>query len=381
MSYLGRLNVLLDPLHGVSASVRREFTPWYVRSKVPQIRYVAYLTMALYFVYAAIEYHVATDQHGLRLLAHGVVIPGALLAVALLSYNETHSRPMLGLLTTAPVGAVLANLYFNAQNSDFAYYVPEIYLELMWVFAVSGLTLRQAMPTACASLLVLLAMTFDNLAQPGINALHYVWILASFSFGLLCAFLLEKAHKRMFLQQHHLTRMASTDGLTGLWNRSHIDQLLADEIARTSRDGGALSVIVLDIDHFKRVNDTHGHAVGDQVLCQFSALLQSNVRAGDWVGRRGGEEFMVVLPAATGEQALAVAQLLRLHINAFVFDCIGHNTASFGVAEFCAGEMLAELLERGDRALYKAKEGGRDRIEVGVVCLGEGSRVELALGQ
>lgn len=366
MSYLSTLKRLLDPLHGASASVRCEFAPWYGQSKLPQIRYVAYLTLSLYFVYAAIEYHVASDQQGLRLFVHGLVIPGVLLGVALLSYSDSRSRPMLGLLTTAPIAAVVANLYFNAQNTDFAYYVPEIYLSLMWTFAVSGLTLRQAMPSACASLLILLAVTSSTAMQSGINALHFLWILASFSFGLLCAFLLEKAHKSMFLQQQRLARMASIDGLTGLWNRLHIDQFLADEIARTSRYGGSLSVIALDIDHFKHVNDTHGHAVGDQVLCQFAHLLQAHVRAVDGVGRRGGEEFLVVLPGTNGEQAHSVAKLLQQRINAFNFDCIGNSTASFGVTELFPAETLAELLERGDQALYKAKANGRNRIEVGV---------------
>ncbi|WP_339487526.1 GGDEF domain-containing protein [Pseudomonas sp. EL_65y_Pfl2_R95] len=367
MSYLNTLKGLLDPLHGVSASVRRDFIPWYMRTKVPQIRYVAFLTMALYFVYAPIEYHVATDQQGLRLLVHGVVIPGALLAVALLSYNESLRRPMLGILTTAPVVAVASNLYFNSQSSDFAYYVPEIYLSLMWIFAVSGLSLREATPTACTSLFILLAVTLGHTAQSGINALHFLWILASFSFGLLCAFLLEKAHKSMFLQQHRLALLASIDGLTGLSNRSHIDQFLDDQIARTARYGGSLSVITLDIDHFKRVNDSHGYAVGDHVLCQFATLLKSHVREVDWVGRRGGEEFLVVLPETNGDHALTVAQLLQQRINAFDFERIGHNTASFGVTELRPGDSLAELLERGDRALYKAKANGRNRIEADVL--------------
>ncbi|MEN0108639.1 MAG: GGDEF domain-containing protein, partial [Pseudomonas sp.] len=121
-----------------------------------------------------------------------------------------------------------------------------------------------------------------------------------------------------------------------------------------------------DIDHFKYVNDNHGHAVGDQVLCQFASLLRAHVRATDWVGRRGGEEFLIVLPGTDAEQARTVALVLQERVNADHFACIGRVSASFGVTQYQRGEALAELLERGDRALYKAKSNGRDRIEMGM---------------
>ncbi|MEN0108638.1 MAG: GGDEF domain-containing protein, partial [Pseudomonas sp.] len=232
MSYVNGLKSLLDPLHGVPPAVRTEYADWNRPSQVAQIRYVALLTLGLYFLYAAIEYQLSADQRTLRLLVHGLAIPAALLGVVLLSYFATLHRPMLALLMTAPVAAVAVNLYLNVNGPEFAYYVPEIYLNLMWTFAVSGLTLRQAMPTACTSLALLLVVTVGKAPNAGLQYLHYLWVLASFSFGVLCAFLLEKAHKRMFLQHNRLALMASVDGLTGLWNRLRIDQFLADEIAR-----------------------------------------------------------------------------------------------------------------------------------------------------
>ncbi|MDF3931232.1 GGDEF domain-containing protein, partial [Pseudomonas citronellolis] len=355
MSYLLALRRSLDLLHGVPPSIRDEFAAWYRRAKVPQIRYVAFLTLVLYVIYAAIEQNVAASQQGLRLVAHGLVVPAALLGVALMSYSSAWQLPMLALLRTAPVGAVAANLYFNAGHDDFAYFVPEIYLNLTWTFAVSGLTVRQAMPTACASLALLLAVTLGEALQPGAQRLHFIWVLASFSFGLLCAVTLEMAHKSMYLQQSRLALTASVDSLTGLWNRSRIDQFLADEIARSARYGSPFAVVAVDIDHFKSVNDTYGHAVGDRVLVQFAGLLREHVRVMDRVGRRGGEEFLVVLPGTDVEHARAAALLLQRRINAFAFDCAGRKTASFGVAEYRPGESLAALLERADQALYAAK--------------------------
>jgi diguanylate cyclase (GGDEF)-like protein len=242
--------------------------------------------------------------------------------------------------------------------------VPEIYLNLMWTFTVSGLTLRQALQTAGASVVLLLVVTLGDALQPGVQRLHLIWVLASFSFGVLCAFVLEKAHKTMFLHQGRLALSATVDGLTGLWNRSRIDQLFAEEIARAQRYGTPFSVILLDIDHFKHVNDHHGHAVGDSVLRQFARLLRDNVRSVDKVGRLGGEEFLVILPEIDATQAQAAARTLQERIRQFDFDTVLRKTASFGITQFRGDESPQHMLDRADRALYRAKAGGRDRIEV-----------------
>ncbi|MDD0844114.1 GGDEF domain-containing protein [Pseudomonas sp. Gutcm_11s] len=364
MTLIEKLQRLLDPLHGMPEATRQEFACWYSQAKLPQIRSVAFLTMVLYLIYAAIEQNVAQDHLGLRLLAHGILVPLALLAVGVASYFPAWHRWMLAILCVAPVSAVLTNLAFNRGSPDFAYFVPEIYLNLMWTFTVSGLTLRQATLTASCSALVLIALTLVDALQPGAHRLHFIWVLAAFSFGLLCAMVLEKAHKTMFLDQGRLALSASIDGLTGLWNRARIDQLFIEEIARAQRYGTPFSVILLDIDHFKHVNDHHGHAVGDSVLRQFAALLRDNVRTSDKVGRLGGEEFLIILPEIDAAQAQAAAHTLQARIRQFDFDTVLRKTASFGITQFRGDESPQHMLDRADRALYKAKAGGRDRIEV-----------------
>jgi diguanylate cyclase (GGDEF)-like protein len=353
----------LDPLHGVQAATRQAFDHWYRQAKIPQIRYVAFLTMALYLIYAAIEQNVTSEQVLARFIVHGLMVPGALLAVGVLSFQPSRQRTMFTILTVAPVCTAAANLHFNFGTPLFVHFAPEIYLNLMWTFAVSGLTLRQALTTASASVLVILVVTLDHSLEPGMQRLHLIWILASFSFGLLSAFLLERAHKRMFLHQDRLALSASLDGLTGLWNRSRMERFLVEEIARANRYGTPFSVVLIDIDHFKSVNDTHGHAVGDSVLRQFATLLRDSVRVLDKVGRLGGEEFLIVLPENDAAQAKQAVQALQQRINGFAFDRVQRKTASFGIAEYRPGESLDSLLERADQAMYRAKASGRDRIE------------------
>ena len=351
-------------MHGVSDATRQEFATWYQQAKVPQIRYVAFLTALLYLVYAAVEQHVATTQLELRLLIHGLVVPATLVTVGFLSLKPEFRRTMLVLLIASPINATVNHLYLNSQPDDFIYFSPELYLILIWIFAVSGMTLRQAVFTGGTATALILAATLGDALPPAVKHLHLVWTLAVTSFGLLSAFMLEKVHKTMFLQQSQLALSASVDGLTGLWNRARIDQFFAEELARAQRYGTAFSVILIDIDHFKNVNDTHGHAVGDTVLRQFATLLRRNVRTVDKVGRLGGEEFLIILPEADSEQASAAAHTLQQRLEAFDFDTVQRKTASFGVAQFRMGDDLSSMLERVDRAMYKAKASGRNRIEV-----------------
>nr|WP_198984139.1 diguanylate cyclase [Herbaspirillum sp. ASV7] len=159
-----------------------------------------------------------------------------------------------------------------------------------------------------------------------------------------------------------VTKISVTDGLTQLANRIRLEQVLADNLALALREGIGFALILLDIDHFKQVNDTHGHMVGDDVLVRVAQILAAAVRGSDVVGRWGGEEFMVVAPATSLEQATWLAEQLRAHIAHADFHPAGRKTASFGVAALERGEDLACLLSRVDSALYEAKRGGRNLV-------------------
>lgn len=160
-----------------------------------------------------------------------------------------------------------------------------------------------------------------------------------------------------------LQRVASTDMLTGLHNRRKLDEVLHYEVERVHRYGGGLAVILLDIDHFKHTNDSHGHPVGDRVLAGMAAILHGGARSIDSVGRWGGEEFMVICPQTELKGATALAEQLRLRIGATAFPVAGNKTCSFGVAALAENETLLSLVARADAALYRAKQGGRNRVE------------------
>jgi polar amino acid transport system substrate-binding protein len=159
-----------------------------------------------------------------------------------------------------------------------------------------------------------------------------------------------------------LVKTALTDPLTGLFNRKHLDVVLQKEIEEAKRYANNLSVIFCDIDHFKKVNDTFGHKIGDIVLEEYSKIMKKNIRKTDILGRWGGEEFLIILPHTNLEQAKKVAKKLQEEIKKHYFPKIGHITCSFGVTEFKTTDNLNTLMQRVDEALYEAKEKGRDKV-------------------
>lgn len=163
-------------------------------------------------------------------------------------------------------------------------------------------------------------------------------------------------------------RLAITDELTDLYNYRHLQQRLDDEIHRAERYGKRLSFLMLDVDNFKRVNDVHGHRVGDQVLASVGQVLKTTVREVDIVARYGGEEFSVILPETDAPGAFIAAEKIREAISLFRFrdadgEPIIHVTISIGLASFPAHATDKEsLLRAADDALYHAKATGKDRV-------------------
>lgn len=159
-------------------------------------------------------------------------------------------------------------------------------------------------------------------------------------------------------------KLSVTDSLTGLFNRFKIDETIANELSRSQRHGHPLSIVLFDIDHFKDVNDTYGHQVGDGVLIQIARLTQGILRANDTAGRWGGEEFVIICPDTDAAGATAVAEKLRIALGNHSFPTVGNKTASFGVAGAISNEAANDVILRADEALYRAKNNGRNRVEV-----------------
>ncbi|MBG0775744.1 MAG: sensor domain-containing diguanylate cyclase [Desulfovibrionaceae bacterium] len=201
-----------------------------------------------------------------------------------------------------------------------------------------------------------------------------------FSFARDRVDLLRSALNHLGLALHNaflfraLKRRADTDGLTGLYNRAHFDQRLCEELDRHRRLTGDLTIMMMDLDHFKTINDTRGHLVGDQVLREVGRVILDTVRSTDYAARYGGEEFAVLLPHTGSRQGLTLAERLREAVaDLRVGTEFGPQsvTASIGLATSTPSLPLeaAALLDRADRALYRAKDAGRNQVRA---CLWNG---------
>jgi len=163
--------------------------------------------------------------------------------------------------------------------------------------------------------------------------------------------------------ERRIRYLATTDTLTGTSNRGEFSRRLAEEIARAHRHGRPLGLVMFDLDHFKRINDRHGHDAGDAVLRGVMEVVRQRVRLGDAIGRWGGEEFMLLLPESALPNTLVTAERLRAGIEAQRFALAERVTASFGVVVLERGEGFDALVKRADVALYRAKSAGRNRVE------------------
>ena len=167
-------------------------------------------------------------------------------------------------------------------------------------------------------------------------------------------------------KNHQLELLSITDKLTGLFNRRKLDEVIEEELTLSRRYAMRFSVIIVDIDHFKLVNDQHGHAAGDMVLSGVAEIMRGCTRESDALGRLGGEEFVVLCRQSSRDGGMVAAENLRVAIAGHAFTGVEPITASFGVAAYRDGDTVASLLDRADSALYRAKNNGRNRVEIEV---------------
>jgi len=158
--------------------------------------------------------------------------------------------------------------------------------------------------------------------------------------------------------------MALTDNLTGLSNRTHMNQILHKEYSRFERHNQRFGIIMLDIDHFKSINDKLGHDAGDTVLKKLAPIFEKAIRTSDFIARWGGEEFLICCTTIEEEDLLPIAETIRQLVASTDFEQKGQMTASLGCAAIVKGETIADLIKRADVALYEAKNNGRNQSTV-----------------
>lgn len=348
-------------------SIDKEFNERYNKSiqafTLIQIRIITVLTGILYIVYSQIDqYILPSNIMNIASSIHLFIAPFGFF-ISFLTFFPKYYKHMINLLILAPIFATLANLFLVKDLESFPIYMTEIYLIIFWTFTISGLKLKQSsFSIFFVSIITFVYYYFILYLPKELFIMHTFWMISTISFGFVGAFLLDRLSKINFINYEKLQNLAVTDNLTGLYNRTKLDEVLNSELDRSKRFNYCFSFMLIDIDHFKIVNDTYGHQVGDDFLIEFATLINNNSRSTDNFFRWGGEEFVMICPEVDKENILIHAEKLRQKVESHKFQSIGNKTVSIGVTLSRSDDSIDSLVKRADEALYMAKNSGRNQI-------------------
>ena len=351
-------------LHNFTDTTFRDrYEEWNKPSQQVQISAATLLTALLYIIFALLDKSWASEQvQALMMQAHLFIIVPMLLTISYLAYKKRFYNVVMLALAISPVIAMSCHVYIASKLSNYAPYLMEGYLSILWTFIVSGMTFRYALVSAIFSSIILLVASFYFMSQTDIYVMHVFWIGCSFSFGFLGALMLSRSRKAIFMSHQELHRYAITDSLTGVFNRNQLNSVLSEEIGRGRRYNKTFGILILDIDHFKSVNDSLGHNAGDEVLKQTAEVLSKSIRENDTLIRWGGEEFIVVALEVDEQGLIQFCDKLRKTIESENYGAAGKITVSVGATLFRNDDTQDTMISRADKALYEAKEKGRNII-------------------
>lgn len=316
----------------------------------------------------------------LGLLPWRAAIDGSIGIVALVVLFYALFRSGLNLrfgdpsLTTEQVGATILLLAYLMYHAGPARAVLTPFYLVAMLFGVLRLNATRMMALAFLALLAHATMLhFLYLRGPGVNpaaALAEFLVLAVVLpwFAVMGGYVnrlrsrLSDSHRELQLAVERIGELAIRDELTGAYNRRYLMEALAREQSRAERLGTPFAVCLIDIDHFKSINDGFGHAAGDVVLKEFARLVPPELRAVDVHGRFGGEEFLIILPGTDRTGAQACAERVRAKTEAAAFPGVPRVTVTVGVATYAGKEPVSALLARADKALYEGKSSGRNKV-------------------
>jgi diguanylate cyclase (GGDEF)-like protein len=309
---------------------------------------------------------------GLPVMALVNLIGAGMYGAAYVLLGRQRNLPAVALMWTEVLAHASACTVLLGWDSGAHYFL----LVVLPAVAVSR-SPKQALAAMAVVLAVYLALDTVTRALPVAYPLAPNELMALRWLSIAVVFVMLGYTARLYTQrvqdaEGQLYDLATTDSLTGLWNRRQFLQLTHAEIDRARRHGTSLALVLADIDHFKQVNDQHGHDAGDRVIRHVASLLRQQARGGDLIGRWGGEEFVMLLPMTGGHGALELSERIRSRVERTPCEHDGVSmpvTLSLGVCEMQPGHSLDHAFKNADAALYAAKNAGRNRVCVAPLAL------------
>lgn len=356
------------------AAIEKNYIDYLSHFKKLQMRYIALLTSFLYATYMIVDFIILEDvQKNIASMYHLSMV-AVLIIPYITSYSKNLNKLTLYLLYFAPIYAAFGSglmVYYGIY-----FYFTDMYMIILWVFITVGFMFVESI---CVNIILLSIyfslILFQNLFKFEIAVTHVFYILVALSLGTLASYMIEfyrrdnfESHENLKNAKKKLKELVNRDALTHLYNRRYFDEISQELVHLVKREKSQLSIVMIDIDKFKEINDTYGHKIGDEVLKRLSSILTKHTRDSDVVVRYGGEEFVLLLPFTHKIGAFKIAEELRKTIQETeIF--IDENklikfTISAGVDYFDTedDENIYESLHRADEALYSAKNNGRNKV-------------------
>lgn len=343
----------------------REFENWEQPARYTHITITAFLTAIIYLIFNLLEKPwITEDLAGVVFKLHVFINIPIILLMSYMAFKRVKFRVLMPCLAITPIIAIVVHVYISTQLGGNTLLMAEGYFVVFWVFIVSGLTLKFAIISATIISLILITAGAYILSAPEVYLMYLFWLFCSFSFGILSAWILDRSRKSVFLTQQKLQKLAVTDTLTGVYNRSILHQVISQELSSENRDKYPFGLIVIDVDYFKKINDTLGHEVGDQVIKKIANKLSQIISSDDTLVRWGGEEFVIIVPQVDTGSLPQLCNEIRSKIEHDTFLDTQTVTVSVGATLFRNNDTHDSLLIRADNAMYQAKEEGRNRFVI-----------------
>lgn len=344
--------------------INHQFQLWRYEHSQKQIQYILALTGILYITMGITNFFIFTsDIHHVLVLSQLLLIPAYAFLIAYLAYKKRTFNIVESLLFLAPILTAFLHAFIFSHLDSYSSYQTELYLMIFWTLTISGLRLDKAI--FASAIVFCIGEIYPSLYyedQQTAFIQHTMWMLISMLFGIVGGFLLHQSKKNTFEKEMELNKLATTDTLTGLYNRAMSDSILAQELNRAKRYNKNIGILILDIDHFKNVNDMYGHLVGDEILIAIAKQLQNSIRSSDYIFRWGGEEFIILCLEINKTDLITFAQEIREQVSQQEFARVGHKTLSIGATLSSNHDTIVSLMQRADDALYEAKEKGRNMV-------------------
>lgn len=343
----------------------KKFYDWRQEYSYKQITYIAAVTGMMYILLSFINRFTAPES--ISYLSSNLqlfLVAPFIFLVSYLAYKKKSFILVETLLFIAPLYAANIHVYIISKLDYYNSFQTELYLMIFWIYTISGLRFIDSIITS--SIVFFIGTIGAYLLYPNQQdqfILHTAWMSVSMIFGFVGGYLLQESQKNTFTKQMELEKSATLDKLTGLYNRVKLEEILTLELERASRYNNNLGIIIFDIDFFKRVNDEHGHLVGDKVLVKISDQVKTKLRSSDLMFRWGGEEFIIICLEVDKAEILNIAEKVRECVEEIECEEVAKNTISLGTTISEAYDDVNSIIKRADDALYNAKNCGRNCIK------------------